>query len=46
MKVQGAESGMYSGWDGVQKWLEEQGMKNPIICYDKCLNKSGNCVEK
>jgi hypothetical protein len=36
----------------VQKWLWEQdifhhkGFETLIICYDKCLNKFWDCVEK
>jgi hypothetical protein len=44
---------LYSGRDEVQKWLWEQdvsfyhyGLKNLVVCYDKCLNKFGNYVKK
>jgi hypothetical protein len=37
----------------VQKWLQEQdisfyhqGLENLIVCYDRCLNKFGDCLEK
>jgi hypothetical protein len=54
VKVEGSESGLYGGCGGVQKWLREQGvvsfyrqgLANLIVCYDKCLNKFGNYVEK
>jgi hypothetical protein len=26
--------------------ISHQGLQNLILCYDKCLNKSGNYVEK
>jgi hypothetical protein len=49
----GAESWLYGGWSGVRKWLREQdvtfycqGLEILVVCYDKCLNKFGNCVEK
>jgi hypothetical protein len=35
-----------------QKWLRQrdafyrQALEDAIVCYDKCLNKSGDCVEK
>jgi hypothetical protein len=45
-------SGLYAGWGGAQKWLQEQdvsfycqGLENLIKHYDRCLNKFGNYVE-
>jgi hypothetical protein len=53
MKSKRAESGLYGGWGGVQKWSREldvsfyhQVLENVIVCHDKCLNKFGKYVEK
>jgi hypothetical protein len=48
-----AESGLYGGWAGIQKWLRDQdvtfyrqGLENLAVFYDKYLKEIENYAEK
>jgi hypothetical protein len=55
-KTKGSESGLYGGGEvggGAKKWLQEldvsfyrQGSEYLIVCYDRCLKKFVNYVQK